>query len=101
MNDNYFFSKTLKESTDRTVKLVEEGVLNIRRREKIDSKISELEIALEKYKSMKATVEHRIHVGLPKIAHSQIALVKLRSHQVNFGKMCFRVGKIVRGPEYR
>lgn len=50
---------------------------------------------------MKKVVEQRIHVGFPKIVHSQNALVKLRNHQVNFGKMCSRVGQTVRGPEYK
>lgn len=93
--------KTLFEATDRTNKLVDENFLNIRRKENIDSKIDELEKSLTKYRSMKKVVEHRIYTGLPKIIQSQNDLIKVRNHQVNFRKLCSRVGQTVHGSDYR
>lgn len=73
----------------------------MKRREKVDSKIAELEKQLAKFKTMKKVVEQRINSGIPQIVRSQNALIKLRNHQQNFGGMCTRVGEIVRGPSYR
>lgn len=94
-------SKTLKDSTEEVIKLIDANALELKRRERVNAKIADLEKQLVKFKSMKKVVEQRINVGVPQIVRSQISLIKLRNHQYNFGNMCSRVGEIVRGPSYR
>lgn len=94
-------SNSLKSTTEDLIKLVRANSLNILRRQKVDVKIAELEKQLAKFRSMKKVLEHRINTGIPQIIRSQMTLIKLRNHQHNFGNMCLRVGKIIRGPGYR
>jgi hypothetical protein len=90
-------STNLKTATEELIKVINANSLEIKRREKVDSKIVELERQLAKFKSMKKIVDQRINVGIPQIVKSQNTLIRLRNHQHNFGNMCSRV----RGSTYR
>lgn len=94
-------SKNLNDSLGELVKLIDSNSLEIKRKERIDDKIAELEKTLTRYRTMKKIVDQRINVGIPHIIRSQEVLIKIRNNQHNFGSLCLRVGKIVRGPDYR
>lgn len=89
------------ESTESNIKLLNENNLEIRRREKVESKIIEFEKLLLKYKSYLKVINGRIKSNIPKVLQSQRDMIKLRHHQFKFGQICERVGNVVCGESYR
>lgn len=89
------------ESTESNIKLLDESKLDFKRREKIESKIDEMEKSLVKYKNLLRIVNSKIKSNTPKILQSQRDMIKLRNRQFKFGEICLKVGESVRGETYR
>ena len=94
------FSKNLLESTESNIKLLDENSLEFKRKDKIESKIVEIEKSLIKYKNYLRVVNTRIKTNTPKILQSQRDMIKLRNHQFKFGQICKKVGETVQGDSY-
>lgn len=89
------------DSTRQSIKLLEDNEVDLKRQEKLGEQIAEIEQMLKKYKANLNVVNQRVKVNVHKIVQSQREMIKLRIHQVNFGKICQQVGSMVLGEEYR
>lgn len=88
-------------ATQQSIKLLDENEADMKKQEKIVAQIADLERLLKKYKTSWSIVNQRVKVNVHKIVQSQREMIKLRTHQKNFGKICNQVGTMVRGEGYR
>lgn len=95
------FSTNLMNATRQSLKLLEDNEVDMVRQEKLIVQIVEIERMLKKYKASLNVVNQRVKVNVHKIVQSQREMIKLRTHQKNFGKICQQVGLTIRGNEYR
>lgn len=89
------------ESTEESVKMLEENGLNLKRKKMVESKILEIENTLAKYKSFLKVINNKIKLGIPKIIQTQRDMIKSRNSQLQFGEICMKYGENVRGEDYR
>ena len=83
------------------MKLLEDNEVDMKRQEKLADQIVEIERLLKKYKANLNIVNQRVKVNVHKIVQSQREMIKLNTHQRNFGKICQQVGTMIRGVDYR
>jgi predicted RNA-binding protein YlqC (UPF0109 family) len=89
-------------ATKHNLKLLEDNEVDLKKQEKLATKIVELEKLLKTYKANLNVVNQRVKVSIHKIVQSSREMTKLRVHQKNFGKhICLPAGKIIKGEGYR
>ena len=95
------FSNNLINATHQNLKLLEDNEADMKKQERLQHQIAELEILLKRYKANLIAVNQRLKVNVHKIVQSQREMIRLRTHQKNFGKICDQVGTMVKGEGYR
>lgn len=84
----------------QSIKVLEDNESDMKRQERLVNQIFDIEQILKKHKASLNLLNQKMKVNAHKIVQSQREMIKLRTHQKNFGKICMQVGTMIRGEEY-